>query len=198
MSQTQQQDDDFIIINDEVETPIATPVAEKKTVSDDASMKTEESLEDFSLDFSSLSSETPTVAEKIEPAFPVEEVALNLTEEPVVEEKTNNLSGDSSANGDMNGILDGTIQKLRSRQENIRKKKKEEKLEVEQTQQEITKLQNHKKEVELDIKKLNVEDNKIEESVQKLEKMKLGEDDMKSHNEKRVVKKDSVKQKEVA
>lgn len=198
MSQTQQQDDDFIIINDEVETPVATPVAEKKTVSDDAPMKTEESLEDFSLDFSSLSSETPTVAEKIEPALPVKEVELNLTEEPVVEEKTDNISGDSSSNGDMNGILDGTIQKLRSRQENIRETKKEEKLEVEQTQQEITKLQNHKKEVELDIKKLNVEDNKIEESVQKLEKMKLGEDDMKSHNEKRVVKKNSVKEKEVA
>ena len=76
--------------------------------------------------------------------------------------------------GDMNTILEETIQKLKARQEVISSSKGEKNSEVDERNEKIKNLRNEVTELKKEIKDLETEDEKIQANVESLEKMKIG------------------------
>jgi len=89
----------------------------------------------------------------------------------------------------LNVILTGTITKLQKRQEVIASDTSAKETQVQDLKDQIVKLEEEVALHEAEIAALETEDDKIKKNITQLEKMKLGEEEVKEHNAKRVAKK---------
>jgi len=190
-------DDSIVTENLDISADITTDndmISFDEAVVDD---KKEAKTEDNSLDLWDLSEKSDDNSEKTEDSLDLwdNDLSLDIIDEPKDKKEEVNLASDtlslddtvddlssawntsldlqSDDSADVDTILDGTITKLKSRQDVIKSKKWDNSSKITELNKKIKNLETEKKSLESDNTSLTEEDKKINSNITGLEKMKM-------------------------